>query len=431
MAALRRRVAVIVVLAIACLAVGATLVWGLFSPMPIALQVVLGLLFTMFVVLLIHYILDPESSSARQSAEVLDLADKTLECAQEGLTPEASQKICELLLPAIPAMAVAITDRDVILGYAGYNMENNRAGTPIRTTATLHTLVDGIPRILNSTKDIGLPDSSSRIGAAIIQPLIVGHKICGTMKFYYQGAEKINETQKVLTKGFAELLSTQMAAAALEEQTMLATSMELKALQAQINPHFLFNTINTIASLIRTDPDKARNLLREFAVFYRSMLEDAEDLIELDREIRQVERYFMFEVARFGEERLELKIDIDDEVYAMMVPSFMIQPLVENSVRHALAAEGKLTVVIEGRIREPNVVISVRDDGIGMSEETMASMMEKGSGTGMGIAMKNVKERMRAYYGPDARMEVQSQLGKGTVVSFTLDKKSASSGWLE
>lgn len=398
--------------------------------MPIALQVVLGLLFTMVVVLLIHYILDPESSSARQSAEVLDLADKTLECAHEGLTPEASQKICELLLPATPALAVALTDREVILGYAGYNMENNRAGTPIRTTATLQTLIDGIPRILNSTKDIGLPDSSSRIGAAIIQPLVVGHKICGTMKFYYQGAGKINETQKVLTKGFAELLSTQMAAAALEEQTMLATSMELKALQAQINPHFLFNTINTIASLIRTDPDKARNLLREFAVFYRSMLEDAEDLIELDREIKQVERYFMFEVARFGEERLELKVDIDDEVYAMMVPSFMIQPLVENSVRHALAAEGKLTVVIEGRICEPNIVISVRDDGIGMSEETMASMMEKGSGTGMGIAMKNVKERMRAYYGPDARMEVESQLGVGTVVSFTLDKKSASSGWL-
>ena len=92
---------------------------------------------------------------------------------------------------------------------------------------------------------------------------------------------------------------------ALEEQTKLATSMELKMLQSQINPHFLFNTINTIASFIRTDPNKARTLLREFAVFYRRTLEDAADLILLDREIEQTQRYFTFEVARFGEDRLE------------------------------------------------------------------------------------------------------------------------------
>ena len=115
-----------------------------------------------------------------------------------------------------------------------------------------------------------------------------------------------------------------MAASALEEQTALATKMELKMLQSQINPHFLFNTINTIASFTRTDPARARTLLREFAKFYRSTLEDSGDLIEFRRELEQTQRYFMFELARFGEDRLELVCDVEPEVEDMMVPPFLI-----------------------------------------------------------------------------------------------------------
>lgn len=429
---LTRRIITITVLSAICVAFGVAVIWLMImvNP-PFLLHFFMGIMFTVSVVLLAWYVMDPDSSTARQNAELFQLSSQTLDCAKQGLTPEAAQKICELLLPSTPALAIAITDRENIIGYAGYNSENNTVGTPIRTTATHQTLSDGLPRILHSTKDIGLPPSAWRIGAAIIQPLSIGRSIRGTLKFYYHTSSNISETQKSISRGFAELLSSQMAVAALEEQTMLATSMELKALQAQINPHFLFNTINTIASLIRTDPNKARILLREFAVFYRSMLEDAEDLITLEREIKQVERYFSLEMARFGEDRLELKVNIEPEVYDMLVPSFMIQPIVENSVRHAMGIDGKLTVAIEGRIVEPNIVISVIDDGIGMSKATMATMLEKGSGTGMGIAMKNVKERMRAYYGPEALLEVKSELGKGTTVSFTLNKEVASRGFLK
>ena len=190
------------------------------------------------------------------------------------------------------------------------------------------------------------------------------------MKFYYRSSRRITETQKSIARGLGKLLSTEVAASKLEEQRELATSMELKMLQSQINPHFLFNTINTIASLIRTDPPKARELLREFAVFYRSTIEHSQDQIRLALELEQTLRYFSFEVARFGEDRLEINVDLESKientsfnVAEMMVPPFLLQPIVENAVKHAMPAEGKLTIVISAQTEGSDVLISVTDDG--------------------------------------------------------------------
>ena len=430
-----RRYIVEVILAVIVVVTAGSLVWLNITQNGLAeLQLPFGVVFTVSVVGFIWLIIDPDTRSARQSDALLKIASQTLDAMKNGLTPEAANKICELLLPATPAIAVAITDKEVILGYAGYNVENNESGRPIRTTATRETLEDGRPRILHKTDDIGLPMSSARINAAIVQPLYIGQNIEGTLKFYYRRASELNQTQESLAHGFAELLSTQMAASALEEQVKLTTSMELKALQAQINPHFLFNTLNTIASLIRTDPAKARVLLRDFAAFYRSTLEDADDLISLERELKQVERYVSFEVARFGEDRLSLEIDVEPDMMEMRVPSFLVQPLVENAVKHAMKAEGKLVIRISGSIEEDFIVIIVSDNGKGMTEETRENMMNKESDTGLGIAVKNVNDRIRGYYGPDSKMEVESTLGKGTTVSFILDRDIAegvADGYLE
>lgn len=365
-------------------------------------------------------IADPDSHSARQSDELLKLASQTLDCAKTGMTHEAAQKICEILLPATPAIAVAITDREQVLGYAGYNEENNQPGRKIRTIATKSSLQDGKPRIVYHSQAIGLPESSSKINAAIVEPLYIGKNIEGTIKFYYRNPFQVSKTQESIIHGLAELLSTQMAASALEDQKKLTTSMELKALQAQINPHFLFNTINTIVSLIRTDPNKARDLLREFAFFYRSTLEDSEDLIPLKKELQQVERYYQFEVARFGEERLELKIDIEDGLEELLVPSFIIQPLVENSIKHAMRAEGVLSIRIKGRFDGNTIIIKVIDNGVGMSQETIDSMFTKESETGLGMAVKNAKSRIKGYFGPNSKMTIDSKVGKGTTVTFLL-----------
>lgn len=400
---------------------GLTLLWALTQPDKyLAIVFGAGVVFTLCVATIIRLSMDPDSVRARQTDTMLQLATQTLECMGEGITPDTAPKVCELLLPSTAAIAVAITNTERILGYAGYQEAENPSGAIIRTQATRNTIADGKMRILHSAEDIGFPNKDAGIRAAIIVPLSVGDDVVGTLKFYYRNSKYISETQKSIAMGLGQLLSTQMAAVAMEEQKKAATSMELKMLQSQINPHFLFNTINTIASLIRTNPDKARVLLREFAVFYRRTLEDAGDLIELSREMEQTRRYFAFEVARFGSDRVELVENIDPDVESMMVPPFLLQPLVENAVRHALPSEGKLTIRVVGRAQGNDVRISVVDDGLGMTEEARQNIMHPESATGLGIAVKNVHDRIHGYFGQDAHMDVDSVLGHGTTVTIVL-----------
>ena len=400
---------------------GLVLIWSSVSPYrSIAVLIVAGIVFTLSLVIVIRLLMDPDSVRARQSDAMLRLASQTLDCMKEGMTSEAAQRICQLLLPSTAAIAVAVTDKDHILGYAGYEEADNPSGSVIRTHATHATLSDGRGRILFTPEEIGFPSGSSTIQAAIIVPLVVGRTVEGPLKFYYRRARHISETQKSIAEGFGQLLSTQMAASALEEQTKLATSMELKALQSQINPHFLFNTINTIASLIRTNPEKARILLREFAVFYRRTLEDSADLILFAREMEQTKRYFTFEIARFGEDRVAMEVDIEPDVDDMMVPPFLIQPLVENAVRHAMPSEGKLTISVTGQVKGDDVIVCVADDGVGMTEEARLNILHPESSTGCGIAVKNVHDRICGYFGSDTHMEVESELGVGTKVTLVL-----------
>ena len=400
---------------------GLVLVWSSLSPYrSIPVLIVAGIIFTFSLVIVIRLVMDPDSVRARQSDAMLRLASQTLDCMKEGMTSAAAQRICTLLLPSTAAIAVAVTDKDHILGYVGYEEAENPSGSIIRTHATYATLADGRGRVLFTPEDIGFQVESTTIKAAIIVPLVVGRSVEGTLKFYYRRPHHITETQKSIAEGFGQLLSTQMAAAALEEQTKLATSMELKALQSQINPHFLFNTINTIASFIRTNPEKARILLREFAVFYRRTLEDSADLILLERELEQTQRYFTFEVARFGEDRVSLKVEVEPAVDEMMIPPFLIQPLVENAVRHAMPSEGKLTVSITGAVKGGDVILQVIDDGVGMTEQARGNIMHPESSQGLGIAMKNVHDRIRGHFGSGAYMDVQSELGKGTTITLML-----------
>lgn len=395
------------------------MVWTLASgDASIPIMVASGIIFTLAVALLLWLILNPESIRASQSDAMLQLASSTLDVMQDGLTSEAAHRICKLLLPNTAAIAVAITNRETILAYEGFQETDNPSGANIKTQATHETIADGVTRVLHTTDDIGFPSDITGIQAAIIVPLEVGDSVVGTLKFYYRKPQHITETQQSIAMGFGRLLSTQIAATELEEQKKLATSMELKMLQSQINPHFLFNTINTIASLIRTDPTKARTLLRDFAIFYRRTLEDSSERIMLSREIEQTMRYFSFEIARFGDERLAMWIATAPNVQDMMVPPFIIQPIVENAVRHAMPAEGQLLITINAEVDGNDIIVEVTDDGVGMSEETCNNIMAPRSSEGMGIAIKNVHDRMKGFFGQNACMDVESKLGEGTKVTL-------------
>jgi two-component system sensor histidine kinase LytS len=196
--------------------------------------------------------------------------------------------------------------------------------------------------------------------------------------------------------------------------------MELKALQSQINPHFLFNTINTIASLIRTDPIRARELLREFAAFYRRTLEHAEELIPLEVELEQTHRYLNFELARFGD-RIEFEERVDDDVGSLLVPAFIVQPIVENAIAHGMRPSGVLTITLKASYCDTEAVcITVGDDGVGIPADQIGRILEPGFAKGLGIALKNVDDRLKGHFGPGSGVEVTSVEGTGTEVRLVL-----------
>lgn len=379
-----------------------------------------GIVLLICAVLLAYFWVDPDTVRAQQTEEMLNLSSKTLSLVDGGIDEKSAQEICSLLLPSVGASAIAITDTTKILGYVGVDSELNPLGSPIQTEATRKTIADGKTQVLRTPEEIGFKHPTDKIHAAIIVALRQSNKTIGTLKFYYARARMINDTQFSIATGFADLLSTQIAASALDEQKKLATSMELKALQSQINPHFLYNTINTISSFIRTDPEKARVLLREFAAFYRSTLEDDSDLIALERELTQTQRYLHFETARFGEDRLSFTCDVPDDLTDILVPAFMIQPLVENAVKHAMKPEGCLHIRVAAHRDHDDLYIKISDDGQGMSDEQASSITHAASKAGLGMAIKNIHDRVRNYYGDASYMHVQSKIGKGTCITLYL-----------
>lgn len=362
----------------------------------------------------------PDKLRAQQTNKTLSLASQTLVYMRGGLSEQNCQEVCNILLPECQAMAVAMTDDKFVLGYAGAHAEAFPIGSAIHTPATHRVLASQTVEVFRSSEAF-VSASNPLIPAGIVAPLVVRGVSVGTLKLYYESDVLIDETQRAIAEGLAQLLSAQLSIAELDRQVELATKAELQALQAQINPHFLFNTINTIASLIRTDPARARVLLREFAAFYRQTLENSNDLIPLDRELQQTMRYFAFEQARFGAERVRLEADIDD-FGDLRVPSFIIQPIVENAVNHAMPAEGQLNIDISIEEAGDDVVITVADDGVGMSEEQARRLLQNASASekGTGIALKNVDARLRAVFGPGSGVSVSSQIGKGTQVTLLL-----------
>ena len=205
----------------------------------------------------------------------------------------------------------------------------------------------------------------------------------------------------------------------------------MRALQAQINPHFLFNTLNTIASFTRTDPLRARELLREFSSFYRATLDNSGSLIPVSREVAQTKRYLTFEKARFGEDRVLATFDVSGDVEDTLVPAFVIQPIVENAVRHGMGDDDALRIdVTVHQDGEDAILIAVADNGVGMDEGTAARLFDERSarpdanspqGGGAGVAMHNISERIHRFYGPHSYTRVESAPGKGTKVLLHLD----------
>ena len=203
----------------------------------------------------------------------------------------------------------------------------------------------------------------------------------------------------------------------LEEQKRLLLEARLDALQRQINPHFLFNTLNSIASLVRMKPEMARVMVVKLANILRALLKDHDTYVPLRDELSFTDDYLDIEVVRFGADKLRVEKEIDPRTLAVLVPSILLQPLIENSIKHGL--EPRLnggTVTLRSRLEGDRVMIEVADDGVGMGNKPASALRRSGAG----IGMKNVQERLEVLYGSQARFTVVSSPGRGTLVSIEI-----------
>jgi two-component system, LytTR family, sensor kinase len=205
----------------------------------------------------------------------------------------------------------------------------------------------------------------------------------------------------------------------LEEQERLLLSARMEALQNQINPHFLFNTLNSVSSLVRFDPDTARELIIKLATILRRLLHSSDAFVPLREELEFIDNYLDIEVVRFGRDKLQVVKELDPASLDSMVPSMLLQPLVENSIKHGLASkidEGR--IYLRSRLTDSKLIIEVEDNGVGMGA---ANLLEKPTGFGgTGIGLANVAERLKVLYGDTARMTIDSHEGKGTLIRLRL-----------
>ena len=198
-----------------------------------------------------------------------------------------------------------------------------------------------------------------------------------------------------------------------QEQSLLEARMQ--ALTSQINPHFLFNTLNTIGSLTRINPEEAREVLVKLSQILRRLLQKNENFVPLREELEFIENYMSIEMVRFGPEKLLFHKDVDEATLDAIVPSMLLQPMVENSIRHGLSPrlEGG-EIRLRTRRLEGRLVIELEDNGVGMEEERIADVYQSG------IGISNVNERLKVLYGKDYKMKIESEKGRGTSIRIEI-----------
>lgn len=205
----------------------------------------------------------------------------------------------------------------------------------------------------------------------------------------------------------------------LEEQARLLMQARMEALQSQINPHFLFNTLNSVSSLVRFDPDTARGVIIKLANILRRLLRKGDNFVQLREELEFIDDYLDIEVVRFGRDKLHVVKELDPEAMEVVVPAMLLQPLVENSIKHGLAPKiDGGTIYLRTRVGDGRLTIEVQDDGVGMGA---AHILQAPSGVGgSGIGMANVADRLNVFYGDTARLTMEAVAEGGTLVRITV-----------
>lgn len=358
-----------------------------------------------------------EQAKAVQTHDVLDLAAQTLPYFRAGLHEESSFAVAKIIKHYTKVSAISITDTKQILAHVGDGSDHHIPDTEIITELSKKVLSSGKIAIVHHKKDIGCTHPDCPLKAAIVIPLIVQERTVGTLKMYFTDANQLTHVEEQLAEGLASIFSSQIELDETEVQSKLLKEAEIKSLQAQVNPHFFFNAINTISALMRRDSEKARTLLLQLNTYFRGNLQGARyTLIPLKQELIQVEAYLSLEQARFPD-RFDIHFDIEDGMDDILVPPYAVQILIENTIKHAFGnRKSGNTVLVKLFTFEHNCYISVSDNGVGISSELIDIIGKQPvtSDKGTGTALENLAKRLTNLFGNEGRFNVTNQENGGT-----------------
>jgi two-component system LytT family sensor kinase len=342
----------------------------------------------------------------------LHAATSTLPHLRRGLSPRTAQEAVPHLRALTGAAAIALADTRAVIAIDGEGREQVRPGD-LLSRLLARTADDRMhiePRLISS-------DPTCPLRSAVLAPLVVQGKRAGTLIAFYRSPGRPSREELRVVQEAASLVSAQVELSVVAEQEERLAQAELRALRAQISPHFIYNALAAVAGDIHDRPEEARELLTDFAEFTRYLFRDGRSYVTLGEELAHVERYLRLEQARFRG-KLHVVIDVAPEALGAVVPAMSLQPLVENAVRHGVEQRaGSGRVEITGRLAGGDVELRVTDDGRGIEPERVPFVL---AGTGGGIGLSNVDGRLRATFGERYALRIDSRPGEGTTAVMTV-----------
>ncbi|WP_406089579.1 sensor histidine kinase [Streptomyces sp. NBC_01013] len=346
--------------------------------------------------------------------ETLHTASLAAPPLRAGLTEESARRSARRLRSLLGTDALCLTDRDRVLVWDGEGDHHGR-----------HVL-EQVQGVLASGRDTAFrsecDDLDCPLRWAVAVPLTVDHRVLGTLIAYAP------RESAVLARAAGEVarwVCVQLELAELDRSRTQLIEAEIRALRAQISPHFIFNSLAAIASFVRTDPEQARELLLEFADFTRYSFRSHGDFTTLADELHSIDQYLALVRARFGE-RLSVTLQVAPEVLPVALPFLCLQPLVENAVKHGL--EGAVTssrITISALDAGSEAEVVIEDDGTGMDPERLRHILRGEGGKSTGIGLLNVDERLRQVYGDDYGLVIETGIGAGMRITVRLPKYRA------
>jgi two-component system LytT family sensor kinase len=348
--------------------------------------------------------------------ETLHTASVAVSALRGGLTAGAAGSAAPALRRLLGTPAVALADRKSLLAYEGSDRHRDALAR------CLQEVVDS-----GRTKPLAAADlkcghsDECPVHAGVAVPIAVDGSVVGALAALgpSASADLVRAVGEV-----ARFVSTHLALAELDASRTRTVQAQLNFLRAQISPHFVYNALTAIESFVRSDPDRARDLLLGFAEFTRSTFREHSQYVTLAEELRLVESYLELERARFGD-RLAVILRVAPETLSVKVPSLVLQPLVENAIRHGLERRsGSSLLKIVAADGGHEAVVTVEDDGAGADPQHLHDIMS-GRRVSDSVGLRNVDERLRATFGSDHGLTIETGIGAGTKVTMHLPKYSA------